>query len=67
MCGRFSNTGKKTDGLQEKLVDMIGASQPESERGFERFNIAPTQEVLAAVEDEHGRRIEPLRWGLIPR
>jgi putative SOS response-associated peptidase YedK len=35
-------------------------------RGFERFNIAPTQEVLAVVDDQEGRRIEPLRWGLVP-
>jgi putative SOS response-associated peptidase YedK len=66
VCGRFSNTGKKTDELQAKLADLLGASQPDSDRGFERFNIAPTQEVLAVVEDEYGRRIEALRWGLMP-
>jgi putative SOS response-associated peptidase YedK len=31
-----------------------------------RFNIAPTQEVLATVDDRRGRRVEELRWGLIP-
>jgi putative SOS response-associated peptidase YedK len=67
VCGRFTNTGKKTDEIQTKLAERLGVSQPESDRGFERFNIAPTQEVLAAVEDERGRRIEALRWGLIPR
>jgi putative SOS response-associated peptidase YedK len=67
MCGRFSNTGKKTDELQEKLADLLGASQPESDRGYERFNIAPSQEVLAVVEDQDGRRMELLRWGLVPR
>jgi putative SOS response-associated peptidase YedK len=66
VCGRFTNTGKKTDELQAKLAAALHASQPDSDRGFERFNIAPTQEVLAAVDDQHGRRIEPLRWGLIP-
>jgi len=39
---------------------------PESDRGFERFNIAPTQEVLVVVGDGDGRRIEPVRWGLVP-
>ena len=67
MCGRFSNTGKKTDELQEKLAQRLGVTLPESDRGYERFNIAPTQEVLAVVEDRDGRRIEGLRWGLIPR
>ena len=41
--------------------------QPEHDRGYERFNIAPTQEVLAVVEDEDGRRMDLLRWGLVPR
>ena len=34
--------------------------------GLERFNIAPTQEVLSVVQDRHGRRTELLRWGLQP-
>jgi putative SOS response-associated peptidase YedK len=66
VCGRFSNTGKKSDDLQEKLAGLLGVAQPQSDHGFERFNIAPTQEVLAVLADEGGRRIEPLRWGLIP-
>jgi len=66
VCGRYSNTAKKSDELQQKMADLLGVPQPKSERGFGRFNIAPTQEVLAAVEDEHGRRVEELRWGLIP-
>ena len=66
MCGRYSNTGKRGDELQRRMAELLGAAQPESDLGFERFNIAPTQEVLAAVDDEHGRRMEELRWGLIP-
>jgi putative SOS response-associated peptidase YedK len=66
VCGRFTNTGKKTDELQEKLAYRLGVSHPDSDSGFERFNIAPTQESLAVVEDSRGRRIEPLRWGLVP-
>jgi putative SOS response-associated peptidase YedK len=64
VCGRFSNTGTRTD-VREKLAKRLGVSAPDTDRGFERFNIAPTQEVLAVVEDHDGRRIEPLRW-LIP-
>jgi putative SOS response-associated peptidase YedK len=66
VCGRFTNTGKKSDELQERLADLLGVVQPESDRGYERFNIAPTQEALAVVGDRDGRRIEPLRWGLVP-
>jgi putative SOS response-associated peptidase YedK len=66
VCGRYSNTGKRGDELQRRMAELLGAAQPEWDLGFERFNIAPTQEVLAAVDDEHGRRMEELRWGLIP-
>lgn len=31
-----------------------------------RYNIAPTQEILALITDNQGRRLETLRWGLIP-
>jgi putative SOS response-associated peptidase YedK len=66
MCGRYSNTRTRSDDLQAKMAELLGVSQPESDHGFERFNIAPTQEAFAAVEDEGGRRIETLRWGLTP-
>lgn len=66
MCGRFSNTGRRTDGPQRKMADLLAVPPPDSDRGFERFNIAPTDEVVATVEDEHGRRMEELRWGLVP-
>jgi putative SOS response-associated peptidase YedK len=66
MCGRYSNTRKKGDELQARMAERLRVALPESDHGFERFNIAPTDEVLATVEDEHGRRIEPLSWGLVP-
>jgi putative SOS response-associated peptidase YedK len=67
VCGRYSNTTKKTDEIHTRMAELLGVSQPESDRGFERFNIAPTQEVLAVVADQRDRRIAELRWGLIPR
>src|SRR5918997_6662000 len=30
------------------------------------YNIAPTQEVAAVVEEDEKRKLEMLRWGLIP-
>jgi putative SOS response-associated peptidase YedK len=66
MCGRFTNTQRKSDDLPSKLTDRLGVKPPTSDRGFERFNVAPTQEVLAVIDDQEGRRIEALRWGLVP-
>lgn len=66
MCGRITNTRGRSDEIQRKLEANLGVEPPEEDRGYERFNIAPTQEVLAVVEDQEGRRIEPLRWGLVP-
>jgi putative SOS response-associated peptidase YedK len=66
VCGRFTNTQRKSDEIQQKLAAKLGIDQPDDDRGYERFNIAPTQGVLAVVEDKRGRRMEPLRWGLIP-
>ena len=65
MCGRYSNTRTRSDELQAKMAELLGVSQPESDHGFGRFNIAPTQEAFAAVADQGGRRIDTLRWGLI--
>ncbi len=65
MCGRFSNSRRKSDQIEQHLAAGLGVDQPESERGYQRFNIAPTQEVLAVVDDPDGRRVEFLRWGLV--
>jgi putative SOS response-associated peptidase YedK len=66
MCGRYTLTTRRSDEIHAKLADTLGVETPPSDRGFERFNIAPTQEVLAVVDDRNGRRIEELRWGLVP-
>jgi hypothetical protein len=67
VCGRFTNTRSKSDEIQQKLVAKLDVQQPRSDRSYARFNIAPTQEVLAVVEDHDERRMQLLRWGLIPR
>jgi putative SOS response-associated peptidase YedK len=66
MCGRFTNTKRKSDELLTTLTDRLSVRPPGSERGWERFNIAPTQAVLGVVDDQEGRRVEELRWGLVP-
>jgi putative SOS response-associated peptidase YedK len=67
VCGRITNTRGKSDEIQQKLAARLGVEQPAGDSGFSRFNIAPTQEILAVVEDREGRRMELLRWGLVPR
>ena len=66
MCGRYSNTRTESDVLSRRMADLLGVRQLGEGRGYERFNVAPTDEVLAAVADEDGRRLELLRWGLLP-
>jgi putative SOS response-associated peptidase YedK len=66
VCGRYTLKARRSDEIQARLTESLGVETPASDRGFERFNIAPTQEVLAVVHDRDGRRIEELRWGLVP-
>ena len=66
MCGRYSNTSMPGDVLQARLAERLRVSVPESAAGFGRFNIAPTEEVAAVVQDADGRRMTGLRWGLVP-
>ncbi len=60
MCGRYTNT-KGPDELNERFrVPISGPA------GTRRFNIAPTEEVLAIVSREGQMQARMLRWGLIP-
>jgi putative SOS response-associated peptidase YedK len=62
MCGRYSQTLKRDD-----LVTVFPqAAGVDADDLFERFNVAPTQNVLAVIERRGERRMGPLRWGLIP-
>ena len=65
MCGRYTNT-RRSDEIEACLAETLGVTTPAAESACERFNVAPTQEVLAVVEDGAGRRLEQLRWGLVP-
>ena len=59
MCGRYSLTSSLSELAQRFEFD----SEPE---GFvPRYNVAPTQQVLAVVGGE-SRRAGFMRWGLIP-
>jgi putative SOS response-associated peptidase YedK len=57
VCGRFTLTA----GQRSELEMRFGAALPDG--GLERYNVAPTESVLAVCGDGEGRL---LRWGLIP-
>jgi len=61
MCGRYTNTASAGE-LSERLHLPIV-----SDDGTGRYNIAPTQEVLAVVRDDDSLEARMLRWGLVPR
>lgn len=58
MCGRFTLRTKLN-----VLLDQFAAELGETKTFDARYNIAPTQEVLAI---RHPRQLVALRWGLIP-
>ncbi len=63
MCGRYSLTDPDPARLRARF-DILESSQITEEP---RFNIAPTDPVLAVRPEEDGRRIAGrLRWGLLP-
>ena len=59
MCGRYSLAADLED-IQQRF-ELFGSDLACSPR----YNIAPTQPVLAVTNDE-GRQSAYLRWGLIP-
>ncbi len=63
MCGRYTLTNPDPARIRARFgLDESAKLEEEA-----RYNIAPTDPVLAIRRDEHGRR-EPgrLRWGLVP-
>jgi putative SOS response-associated peptidase YedK len=60
MCGRY--TLSTPVGKLAEEFDLSG-SLPDLQSSY---NVAPTQEVPAVVAGNGGRRLEMLRWGLIP-
>lgn len=60
MCGRFTLTADT-----QTIAQTFNATASASLQTGPRYNIAPTQDVVA-VTNENGRHLEMLRWGLIP-
>jgi putative SOS response-associated peptidase YedK len=63
MCGRFTPTSPRQVIEQTFDVDLGSLDATAAPR----FNIAPSQDVLAvAIGKEGDRKAIPMRWGLIP-
>jgi putative SOS response-associated peptidase YedK len=60
VCGRYTNTAGPEELNERFRVPIVG------DAGTRRFNIAPTEEVLAIVNGREGRSARLLRWGLVP-
>jgi len=61
MCGRYTNTMSAAD-----IQAHFNTSIP-SDLGTGRYNVAPTEEILAIVRGrEGGPEARILRWGLVP-
>ena len=60
MCGRYTNTA----GVEELNARFeVPITSP---AGTRRYNIAPTEEVLAIVSPKGEPQARLLRWGLVP-
>ena len=63
MCGRYSLGSPDADLLRRRFILGESVEVPEQEP---RWNIAPTDPVLAVREGDGGRDLGVLRWGLVP-
>jgi putative SOS response-associated peptidase YedK len=62
MCGRYTLANPDPAGLRARfdILESVEVDDPP------RFNIAPTDPVLAVRRREAGRELGRLRWGLVP-
>jgi len=61
MCGRFTLKSPRRLGFAETAYSQLPASTL-----VPRYNIAPSQEILAFIGSEDERRLSAFVWGLIP-
>jgi putative SOS response-associated peptidase YedK len=59
MCGRYTLSTPAGRLAEEFQLDSTLEITPS-------YNVAPTQQVAAVLEDEGGRHLKMLRWGLVP-
>lgn len=61
MCGRFLLVSSV-----EQLAERFAVAEVRTEGLSPRYNVAPTTEVYAVIEDDEARRLGTLRWGFVP-
>jgi putative SOS response-associated peptidase YedK len=61
VCGRFVSTSPP-----DEIAKYFGATEVDERLEGPNYNVAPTQDVYAVLEDGGVRRVESLHWGLIP-
>ncbi|MDP9389403.1 MAG: SOS response-associated peptidase, partial [Actinomycetota bacterium] len=62
MCGRFVSSTPAA-----VLADQFAAEAVPDLPDAPRYNVAPTDQVLAVAASAGGRRLGTLSWGLVPR
>ncbi len=61
MCGRFLSLSSLDD-----LVAHLGVDEVATDPLPERYNVAPSMEIYAAIDRTGTRRLGRLRWGFLP-
>ena len=61
MCGRYLAVSDP-----EQLAERFEVDEIRTEPQPPRYNVAPSTEVYAILEDEAARRLGTLRWGFVP-
>ena len=61
MCGRFALRSSI-----KELAEALEATSVKIREEKARYNIAPTQEIVAAREEGEERELLTLKWGLVP-
>ncbi len=69
MCGRYALVlVGDIEIVFEADIDPLSQTAPELQTLLfqDRYNVAPTQQVLTIVTQDGRRKVRPMRWGLIP-
>lgn len=60
MCGRFAQS------LSAEQIARYFGAEPRVDDDGNHYNVAPTQNILAVIEEDGQRIVTTARWGLIP-
>jgi putative SOS response-associated peptidase YedK len=60
MCGRYTLAAASNDLVEQFHIDEYPSDL------YPKYNVAPTQEVAAVLAEDEKRKLQMVRWGLIP-